>query len=114
MLTTEDIQKLSSLLATKEDFKEVKVDILSLNSDLKEFKENTIGEFMALRSDVKDVKSDVGDLRESLQGLIVATDNLTKVITDLRMEYSAITYQLKRHEDWIKQIAEKSGVHLVM
>ena len=67
MLTTEDIQKLTSILATKED--------------------------------IKEIKNDVGDLRESLQGMIVATDNLTKVITDLHMEYTAITYQLKRHED---------------
>lgn len=82
MLTTEDIQKLTSLLATKED--------------------------------IKEVKEDVGGLRESLQGMIVATDNLTKVITDLRMEYVGITYQLKRHEDWIKQLAEKTGVGLVV
>ena len=81
MLTVQDIQKLTSLLATKED--------------------------------VREIKEDVGGLRESLQGMIVATDNLTKVITDLRMEYAAISYQLKRHEDWIKQIATKAGVTLV-
>ena len=81
MLTVQDIQKLTSLLATKED--------------------------------VREIKEDVGGLRESLQGMIVATDNLTKVITDLRMEYAAISYQLKRHEEWIKQIATKAGVNLV-
>lgn len=80
MLTTQDIQKLTSLLATKDD--------------------------------VREIREDVGGLRESLQGMIVATDNLTKTITDLRMEYAAITFQLKRHEDWIKQIAAKAGVNL--
>jgi predicted nucleic acid-binding Zn-ribbon protein len=160
MLTTEDIKKLTSLLATKEDFKEVKSDIASLKSDmkdvkgdvaslksdmkdvkgdvaslkteldefkdsttkeftsirseLKEFKDSTEREFISLRSDIKEIKEDVAGLRESLQGMIVAVDNLTKVITDLRMEYVSITYQLKRHEDWIKQIAEKAGVKLVV
>lgn len=41
MLTTEDIQKLTSLLATKVD--------------------------------VREIRNDVSDLRESLQGMIVAT-----------------------------------------
>lgn len=80
MLTTQDIQKLTSLLATKDD--------------------------------VREIREDVSGLRESLQGMIVATDNLTKTITDLRMEYAAITFQLKRHEDWIKQIATKAGINL--
>lgn len=137
MLTVQDIQKLidaqKGVFATKEDFSTfaTKKDILSLKSDLKELKESTTGEFISLKSDLKEfkentegelmaikydirgIKEDVGSLRESLQGMIVATDNLTKVISDLRMEYAAISYQLKRHEDWIKQIATKAGVSLV-
>lgn len=113
MLTTEDIQKLTSLLATKEDIKEVKEDLTSFKSEMQDFKSSTEREFISLKSDIREIKEDVGSLRESLQGMIVATDNLTKVITDLRTEYAAITYQLKRHEDWIKQIAEKAGVGLV-
>ncbi|MFA5997583.1 MAG: hypothetical protein WC791_03810 [Candidatus Paceibacterota bacterium] len=99
MLTTEDIQKLSSILATKEDVKEIR-----------DYSER---EFTFLKTEIKEIKEDVEGLRESLQGMIVATDNLTKVITDLHMEYTAITYQLKRHEDWIRQIAAKAGVSLV-
>ncbi|MBI5798327.1 MAG: hypothetical protein HZB10_00140 [Candidatus Yonathbacteria bacterium] len=114
MLTTEDIQKLTSILATKEDFNGVKSDVASLKTDLKDFKDKTEREFISLKTDIKEIKEDVAGLRESLQGMIVAVDNLTKVITDLRMEYTAITYQLKRHEDWIKQIAEKAGVNLVL
>lgn len=112
MLTIEDIQKLTSILATKEDINDVKGDVASLKSDLKGFKDKTESEFISLKSDIREIKEDVAGLRESLQGMIVATDNLTKVITDLHMEYTAITYQLKRHEDWIRQIAAKAGVSL--
>lgn len=91
MLTTEDIQKL--IAAQKEVF-------------------TTKEDLIPLKSDIREIKEDVSGLRESLQGMIVATDNLTKVITDLHMEYTAITYQLKRHEDWIRQIAAKAGVSL--
>ena len=102
MLTTEDIQKL--IVAQKEVF--------ATKEDLERFA--TKEDLIPLKSDIREIKEEVAGLRESLQGMIVAVDNLTKVITDLRMEYTAITYQLKRHEDWIKQIAEKAGVNLVL
>ena len=44
---------------------------------------------------------------------MVSVDNLAKVISDLNIEYAAITHQLNKHEEWIKQIAEKVGLKLV-
>jgi len=82
MLDDKDVQKLVSILATKED--------------------------------VKEMKQDITDLRELVQGLIVSTDNLVKSISDLGTEYVAISNQLTRHEKWIKQIAEKMGMRLVV
>ena len=73
---------------------------------------NKLTAVLASKRDVMEIKHDLNDLRESVQGLIVATDNLVKVISDLKMEYVAISSQLSRHERWIKQIAEKTGVNL--
>jgi cell division protein FtsL len=102
MLDDQDIQKLSSILATKKDF-----------SDLKSEVDRGFG-LMATKSDVLEVKKDVEGLRESIQGMMVSVDNLAKVISDLRLEYAAISTQLSRHDRWIRQIAEKVGLNLVV
>ena len=80
MLTDQDIQKISSVLATK--------------------------------NDVVEIRSDLKDLKELVQGLIIASDSLFKSISELSMEYVAISSQLSRHDLWIKQIAEKVGIKL--
>ena len=80
MLTDTDIQKLMSVLATKQD--------------------------------VLDVKEEVGSLREPLQNLATSIDALAKCVDDLRTEYAAMTSQLERHEQWIKQLAEKANISL--
>ncbi len=81
MLNDEDIKKLTSVLASK--------------------------------NDIEEVKSDMADLKELVQGLIVSTDGIAKAIGNLSIEYAAISTQLTRHELWIKQIAEKVGLKLV-
>ena len=80
MLTSEDIQKLLEVLATKED--------------------------------VKEIKGELTDLRETVHELVTAVDKLAKAVDDLRIEYSAMAMQLSRHEKWIQQLAEKLGIKL--
>ena len=80
MLTSEDIQKLLEVLATKEDVKEVKAELV--------------------------------DLKETVRELVTAIDRLAKAVDDLRIEYSAMAMQLNRHEKWIQQLAEKLGIKL--
>lgn len=80
MLTSEDVQKLLDVLATKEDINEIKKDIL--------------------------------DLREVVQGLTLSVDKLVKGISDLTIEYSAMNNQLNRHEKWIIQLAKKFEIKL--
>ena len=69
---------------------------------------------LASKKDVEEIKSDLGDLKELVQGLIVASDSIAKSIGDLTLEYVAIKHQINRHEEWIKQIAEKVGLKLVI
>ncbi len=80
MLTSEDIQKLLEVLATKED--------------------------------VREIRTGLADLKETVHELVTAIDRLAKAVDDLRIEYSAMAMQLSRHEKWIQQLAEKLGIKL--
>jgi archaellum component FlaC len=113
MLNDEDIIKLKSVFATKDDFKEIKSDIFEFKTETNNNFLRFDGEIGSIKADVQEVKSDMADLKELVQALIVSTDNIAKAISDLRVEYSAISTQLSRHELWIKQIAEKVGLKLV-
>jgi len=75
---------------------------------------NKLTSVLASKKDVEEIKSDLGDLKELVQGLIVASDSIVKSIGDLTLEYVAIKHQINRHEEWIKQIAEKVGLKLVI
>jgi len=135
MLNDEDVNKLTKALnetfATKEDFQgfekrfesnindvksELKNDIKKLEikgaEDISNFESRMIS-VLASKEELKEVRSEIEDLRELIQGLIVSTDNIAKSIGNLSVEYAAITSQLSRHELWIKQIAEKVGLNLV-
>jgi hypothetical protein len=93
MLTDQDIQKLSSVFANKQD-----LAALATKQDLSLFS--------------AEIKEEIGSLRETVQGLSVAVDGLAKSVNDLRIEYAAVLSKIDRHERWIKLIAEKIGVHL--
>jgi len=110
MLNDEDIKKLKTVLATKEDFQEIRKE---LKQDVVDSEGRMIS-FLATKNELKEVKSDIEDLKELVQGLIVSTDGVAKAIGNLSVEYAAISTQLSRHELWIKQIAEKVGLKLVM
>ena len=73
---------------------------------------NKLTSVLATKKDVEEIKSDLGDLKELVQGLIVSSDSIAKSISDLTLEYAAISTQLSRHDRWIKEIAEKIGLKL--
>jgi len=98
MLNDQDINKLKSILATKEDIE----NLASIS--LKTF---------TTKEDVREIKNDLADMKELVKGLIVSTDAIAKAVSDLTIEYSAFGLQLSRHERWIKQIAEKVGLTLI-
>ena len=115
MLDVNDISKLKSVFATKVDFNN-----LATKKDLAKFltkkdfsnAEDRMLKIFATKQDVKELRKDINSLRESVQALVVAVDSLAKSISDLSLEYAAISIQLSRHDRWIKQIAEKVGLHL--
>jgi len=73
---------------------------------------NKLTSVLATKKDVEEIKSDLGDLKELVQGIIISNDSIAKSIGDLTLEYAAIKHQINRHEEWIKQIAEKVGLKL--
>lgn len=75
---------------------------------------NKLTSVLASKKDVEEIKSDLVDLKELVQGIIVSNDSIAKSITDLTLEYAAVKMQLSRHDNWIKQIAEKIGLQLVV
>lgn len=67
---------------------------------------------LATKEDVKQARTDISDLKEIVQGLVVATDKMATNIGVMNAEYGAISVQLTRHEKWIKELSEKMGVKL--
>ncbi|MFA5936375.1 MAG: hypothetical protein WC822_00680 [Candidatus Paceibacterota bacterium] len=73
---------------------------------------NKLTSVLASKKDVEEIKSDLKDLKELVQGVIISNDSIAKSIGELTLEYVAIKHQINRHEEWIKQIAEKVGLKL--
>ncbi|MFH1178700.1 MAG: hypothetical protein V1711_03210 [bacterium] len=67
---------------------------------------------VATKEDVKRIERRISSLEENLNRFVTASEKFTGAFEDLRLEYAAVSTQLSRHEDWIKQIARKSGVKL--
>jgi len=67
---------------------------------------------LVTKKDFEQIQNEMSSLRETIESLVTSIDGLTKVIEDLQVEYAAIKIQMGRHERWIKQIAEKTGVTL--
>jgi predicted nucleic acid-binding Zn-ribbon protein len=110
MLNDEDIIKLKSILSTKEDIKDLRTE---LKQEISNSQDNILS-LLATKQELQEVKNDMADLKELVQGLIISTDGIAKAIGNLSIEYAAISTQLSRHELWIKQIAEKVGLKLAM
>ncbi len=68
---------------------------------------------VATKEDIKRVENHIEDLEDNLNRFVTASEKFTGGFEDLRLEYAAVSTQLSRHEDWIKQLAKKSGVKLV-
>ncbi len=66
--------------------------------------------FVTLEQAIYDVREDVAHLRTSMRAFAVSLDVLTKSMSEMRMEYSAINIQLARHEEWIQKLADKAGI----
>ena len=67
---------------------------------------------LATKEDIKEMREEIADLRETVQALLVSVDRFVKVAADLQQENVAINAQLTRHEEWIREIARKARIAL--
>ena len=51
---------------------------------------NKLTTVLASKKDVEEIKTDLGYLKELVQGLIISNDSIAKSISDLGLEYSAV------------------------
>jgi len=105
----------------KEDFSELveyldgkfnKVDERFEKTATKEDVQNLSMRLIHVEEGLKEVKGEVAELTQTVHALVGSIDKLAKAVDDLRIEYSAMTMQVSRHEKWIQQIAEKLGLKL--
>jgi len=102
MLTEEDIKKIieanREVFATKEDFESLKQGIIEAGMEVFATKED-LQEFME-------------EMRKSFSDLQTSVDAYAKKADTYFQEMVALSHQVKRHERWLHQIADKLGVKL--
>ena len=103
MLEETDIKRLTDALVSKAEFKTLDDCTVRL-----------AGSVSQLDDRVGRLEENVEHIRYAVDGLVTSFDKMAKNIEDLRSEYIAIKLQLDRHEKWIQQIAQKTGVVLSM
>jgi predicted nucleic acid-binding Zn-ribbon protein len=67
---------------------------------------------VATKEDIKRVEERIGALEDNLNRFVNASEKFTGAFQDLKLEYGAVSTQLSRHEEWIKELAKKAGLKL--
>ena len=71
---------------------------------------------VAMGSELAELKREVGKMEkkweERFKLLIEVLDKHSKQLNDIQMETSGTHMQLARHEQWIKLLADKTGIKL--
>lgn len=112
MLTDADVQKLSKTLATKADARGLGKRMSGIEIRLGSVETRVGGIEISFLNFQQSLDERISRLENKIDRLANSIDKLTEAIDTLRLEYAAIKGQLARHEEWIKQIAEKAGVKL--
>ncbi len=124
MLTAQDIKKITAVVATKKDVatldkRIVKMEVhmadIVTHADLAVFNVRMSGAEMKL-SVLGDrfvaLEERMTKLEDRIDRLISSVDKLASFVNNLHTEYSFTSLQISRHEEWIKKIAEHTGVKL--
>jgi DNA-binding ferritin-like protein (Dps family) len=120
MLDAQDIQKLTEVLATKEDFRRLDSRADSLDKKFDEKFDALGGRMTALegRSHVFEEKlvtleERLSNIEESQQSILTILDKISNRLDVMYQEYLVMKERDTRYERWFKQIADKVGITLV-
>ena len=67
---------------------------------------------VATKEDVAELREDINALTGKFDKQDQLLDKLIERVDAMRLEYAAVSTQLSRHEEWIKLLAEKTGLKL--
>jgi len=98
MLTDKDIKKLEGVFATKDDFKDLKVGLIS-----------AMEKVFPTKTDFAGFKD---EMREMFSDLQTSVDAYAKKADTYFQEMVVLSHKVDRMEKWMHEIAEKVGVEL--
>ena len=101
MLEPQDIQKLTEILATKDDINRLEKRMLNLETE-----SVNIGQRLTTMEDR------LANLEETVSNLVTVTDRLVGRVEMLHQEYLVLKERDTRYERWFHEIAEKVGITL--
>jgi len=67
---------------------------------------------LATKEDISDLKQEIDGLKQSVNALTISIDGILKRLETLNIEFLSITNKVNRLEEWIKLLADKTGVKL--
>lgn len=68
--------------------------------------------FKYMQQEFKAVRSEVGEARAGIRSLQVSVDSYAKQVMELTQEHLMLSRKVDRMENWIQEIAQKTGVKL--
>ena len=101
------------------DIKGIKGDIVGMKGDIKGIKGEITGlktEITGMKVDIVGIKGEIqemkADIVDTKNVIMTAIDGLAGKIDDYQTEQVMVKHELKRHEAWCEQLAQKTGVEL--
>jgi hypothetical protein len=68
----------------------------------------------ATKKDLQEFREEFSGVKENVQAVLNILENQNKPIVELQQENVMSTGILKRHENWIKQIAQATNINLAI
>jgi hypothetical protein len=99
MLTDQDIERLKSVFATKDEIK----------NELDGIVARTV-EIMVTKQDLEELKSQVANLKDSNNKILTGIDGIIGILENA--EIAATKRQVATHENWHHQIADHLNIKL--
>lgn len=103
--------------ATKDDLQQLRSDI---RKDVKDATEQTVNDLseviqqlaFSMSDQIKDVKTDIADIRASIDRLTQTMDKFVARLDHQELEMAAQDSRFEKLLDWAREVSEKTGIPL--